>query len=199
MSPSKLLRVGAPFAAALVTILVLALGAGARHTDLLDPNDRRGKLDVRQVRFAHASGPPLWTVVTFSGWSTAEMWDRGYIMIMLDTEAGTPAEYYLLVRSTGGSLAGSLWRARNFGLDTYLGSVSVKRASQRSASVQVGLFRLTFGEHRRFYRWWVQTIFTGDVCPRTCQDRAPNKEGVLQWRPGMSPSPSPSPSASPSP
>jgi hypothetical protein len=201
MRPSRLVRAGGPFAAALVTVTVMALVAGAHHTDLVDPNDTRGKLDVREVRFSHP-GPPLWRVLTFPEWRTVDIWDRGYIMIMLDTEAGTPAEYYLLVRSTGASLAGSLWRARNFGSDTFLGSVPVKRLSPRSISAQVGLFRLTFGEHRMFYRWWVETLFTGDRCRRTCHDRAPNQAGVVQWRPGMSPTPSPSlsptPSASPS-
>ena len=198
MSPSRSLRVGAPFGAALVTILVMAFVAGAHHTDLSDPNDTRGKLDVSRVRFAHTN-LAAWTVLTFSEWRTANIWDRGYFMVMLDTEAGAPAEYYLLVRSRGGSLAGSLWRARNFGSDTYLGTVPVKRLSRRSVTVQVGLFRLAFGERRTFYRWWVHTVFTGDRCRRSCHDRAPRRDAVRQWRPGMSPSPSPSPSPSESP
>jgi hypothetical protein len=198
VSPPRFLRAAAPFVAALVTVAMMAVVAGAHHTDLLDPDDTRGKLDVKQVRFAHSPGPPLWTVVTFPEWRTVEIWDRGYILVLLDTQAGPSAEYYLLVRSTGSSLVGSLWRARNFGPDTHLGSVPVKRPSSRSASVQVGLFRLTFGEKRSFYRWWIETLFTGNTCRRTCRDRAPDHDGVRQWRPGMSPTPSPSPSPSPS-
>jgi len=196
--PSQLLRICAPFVAALVTVAAMALVAGAHHSDSSDPNDTRGKLDVREVRFAHSPGPPAWTVLTYPNWTTGDIWDRGYILVMLDTEAGTPAEHYLLVRSTGASLVGSLWRARNVGPDTFLGSVPVKRLSPRSASAQVGLFRLTFGEKRTFYRWWIETLFTSDTCRRTCHDRAPDKGGIVQWRPGMSPTPSPSPSPSPS-
>jgi len=194
-----LLRVAAPFAAALVTIALIAAVAGAHHTDRRDPNDTPGKLDVSQVRFAHRSGPPQWRVVTFAQWGTGEIWDTGYLMIMLDTAAGAPAEHYALVRSTGSSLVGSLWRVRKVGPDTYLGTVPVSRPSRRSVVIQVGLSRLTFGENRSFYRWWVETVFTGSICRRSCLDRAPNRNAVLQWRPGMSPSPSPSPSPSVSP
>jgi hypothetical protein len=193
-----MLRAAASFAAALVTVALVALVAGAHDTDFMDPNDARGRLDVKQVRLAHEPGPPFWTVVTFGEWRTAEMWDRGYIMVLLDTQGGAGADYYLLVRSVRADLLGSLWRVRATGPDSHLGSVPVRRLSFRSASVQVGLRRLTFGASRSFYRWWVQTLFTNGTCRRTCQDRAPNREPVRQWLPGMSPSPTPSPTPSPS-
>jgi hypothetical protein len=197
VSGSRFLRAAAPFAAAVITVALIAVIAGAHDTDFPDPNDARGKLDVKQVRLAHAPGPPSWTIVTFSDWSTAEMWDRGYIMVLLDTQGGGGAEYYLLVRSAGVSLQGSLWRAHAYGPDSFLGSAPVRRPSRHAASVQVGLSRLTFGASRSFYRWWVETVYTSDLCRRTCHDRAPNREPVKQWRPGMSPPPpSPSPSES---
>ena len=200
MSGSRLFRATAPFAAALITIALMTVAAGAHHTDLQDPDDVRGKLDVKQVRFAHAPGPPTWTIVTFGEWTTARMWDRGYMVVLLDTQSGVGPEFYLLIRSAGSALQGSLWRAHAYGPDSYLGSVPTKRPSRRSASVQVSLRRLTFGASRSFYRWWVQTVYTNHACPRTCHDRAPNGVTVLQWRPGMSPTPSPpSPSPSPSP
>ena len=203
MSGSRLLRVTAPFAAALITIALMSVVAGAHDTDLLDPNDARGRLDVMQVRLAHVPGPPTWTIATYAEWSTAGMWDRGYLMILLDTQAGVGPEYYLLVRSAGKTLQGSLWRAHVTGPDSYLGSVPTSRPSRRSARAQVSLKRLTFGASRSFYRWWVQTVFTSDLCPRTCHDEAPNQAQVVQWRPGMSPTPSPTssppPSDSPSP
>ena len=191
-------RVLAPFGAALLTVVLVAAIAGAHDTDVTDPDDSRSRLDVRQVRLDHPSAPHVWTIVTFGEWRTAEMWDRGYLMVLLDTEGGVGAEYYLLVRSARIELQGSLWRVRNVGPDSYLGSVPVTRYSRRSVTVQVGLSRLTFGASRAFYRWWAQTLYTGDPCPRTCHDRAPNGEAVLQWRPGMSPTPSPTPSPSPS-
>jgi hypothetical protein len=198
VSGSRLLRAAAPFVAALITIVLMTIVAGAHDTDFLDPNDTRGRLDVKQVRLAHVPGPPTWTIITFAEWSTAGMWDRGYIMVLLDTKSGVGAEYYLLVRSAGTALQGSLWRAHAYGPDSYLGSVPTSRPSRRSASVQVSLKRLTFGASRSFYRWWIQTVYTSDLCPRTCHDRAPNQESVLQWRPGMSPTPTQSESQSPS-
>jgi hypothetical protein len=200
VSRPYVLRASVPFAAALVTVALIAVVAGANHTDLLDPNDAGGKLDVKRVRMAHQPLPPLWTVFTFARWRNAQMWDRGYIMVLLDTSGGVRAEYYALVRSLGSGLQGSLWRARSYGPDSYRGTVPVKRVSLQGVSVQVGLSRLKFGAGRSFYRWWVQTVFTSATCRRTCQDRAPNGKPVLQWRPGMSPTPSPpSPTESPSP
>jgi len=194
----RVAHTAAPFVVAMVTIALVALVAGAHDTDLADPDDARGKLDVKQVRLAHQPGPPRWTIVTFGEWRTAEMWDRGYLMVLLDTQGGAGAEHYLLVRSSGTQLQGSLWRARVVGPDSFLGTVPVERWSRRSASVQVGLSRLTFGASRTFYRWWVRTVYTGELCHRTCHDVAPNGEPVLQWRPGMSPTP-PSPTGSPTP
>jgi hypothetical protein len=193
----RLPRTLAPFAAALVTVAVVAVIAGAHDTDFTDPDDSRGRLDLERVRLAHQPGPPRWTLATYGEWRTAEMWDRGYLMVLLDTQGGAGAEYYLLVRSAGTALQGSLWRIRNVGPDSYLGSVPVDRWSRRSATVQVGLSRLTFGASRAFYRWWTETLFTGELCRRTCHDQAPNGDPVLQWRAGMSPSPSPSGSPSP--
>jgi hypothetical protein len=187
-------RTIAPFGAAVVTVALVAAIAGAHHSDITDPNDTAGKLDIHEVRLAHQPGPPRWALVTFGEWRTKEIWDRGYLIVMLDTRRGAAAEHYLLVRSTGTELVGSLWRIRSVGPDSYLGQVPVKRWSRRNATVQVGLSRLTFGDSRTFYRWWAETLFTGDRCRRTCLDRAPDVDSVLQWRPGMSPSPSESPS-----
>jgi hypothetical protein len=134
----------------------------------------------------------------FRAWTIPQMWDRGYVMVHLDTRFSEAWDYYLLVRSAGTTLQGSLWQVRSFGPDTFIDNVPVGKPGTRSVSVQVGLWKLEFGPTRRFYRWKVQTLFTGDACPRTCQDRAPNGDPMLQWRPGMSPTPSPTPSPSPS-
>lgn len=198
MSVSPRVRALAPFVAATAAVVVAAAAAGARHTDATDPNDTRGRLDVRIVRMEHRFSTPRWTVVTFGEWSTASIWDRGYIFVMLDTQGRKAPEHYLMVRSVGTSLLGSLWRLRTPGPDSYLGTVPVSRPTLRSAQVQVRLGRLAFERGRRFYRWWVETLFTTDVCRRVCIDRAP-RDPVLQWRPGMSPTPSPSPSPSVSP
>ena len=192
-------RIAGPVAAAIATAMLAALAAGAHDTDLKDPNDTRGKLDVREVRLSHRTASPRWTVVTFADWGVFEMWDRGYVEILLDTRMERDPEYYLLVRASRSELVGSLWRLHPTGPDSYLGTVPVKRPSRRSVSVQVGLWRLDFGDRRDFYRWRVHTIYTSDACRRTCHDYAPSRTSVLQWRPGRSPTPSVTPSPTPSP
>ena len=72
VSGPRFVRAAAPFAAALVTIVLMTVVAGAHDTDFQDPDDARGKLDVKQVRLAHAPGPPTWTIVTFGEWTTAD-------------------------------------------------------------------------------------------------------------------------------
>ena len=195
---SRWIRIVAPFAAAFVTVLMLALVAGADETIIHHPRQTKGKLAVREVRLKHDGMPPTWTIVTYSRWSAPEIWDRGYVMVLLDTKGGPEAEYYLLIRSTRWALEGSLWRAHAYEPDTFLGRVPVWRTSARSVSVRVRLIRLAFGPRRRSYRWFVTTLYTSDVCRRTCIDRVPSTGSVLQWRPGMSPTPSPTPTPSPS-
>ena len=184
------------FALALVTAGLAAIVASAHHTDLTDPNDTRGKLDIEEVHLAHDVRPPVWTVVTYARWGIHQMWDRGYVELILDTRRDERPEYYVLVRADVWTLEGTLWRIRPKGRDVDLGAVPVKRRSLDSLSVEVGMWRLEFGDRRTSYRWRVHTMFTGDVCPRSCHDFAPDvdAEAVIQWRPGMSPTPTVSPS-----
>jgi hypothetical protein len=183
----------------MATALLAALVAGAHDTDFNDLNDTRGKLDVRAVGLAHDERAPRWKITTFGEWGTLEMWDRGYLEVLLDTRRKRAPEYYVLIRSTRSELQGTLWRSRAGTPDSYLGQVPVTRPSRRSVTAQVGLWRLSFGDRRDFYRWQVHTVFTSSVCRRTCHDEAPNAGSILQWRPGRSPSPSVTPSPFPSP
>jgi hypothetical protein len=199
MNPRRWLRVTAPFAAAAATVLAMALVAGAHDTDLKDPDDSRGKLDIREVRLAHETRTHRWTVVTFSKWGNLEMWDRGYVEVLLDTRRTDVADYYLLVRTNRTDIDASLWRLHRFGPDTFLGAVGVDRLSLRSVSVQVALGKLEIGEQRDFYRWWVHTVVTSEACRRTCHDVAPNGDPVVQWLPGRSPTPSVTESPTPTP
>ena len=64
------MHTAAPFVVAVLTVALVALVAGAHDTDLTDPDDARGKLDVKQVRLAHQPGPPQWTIVTYGEWRT---------------------------------------------------------------------------------------------------------------------------------
>jgi hypothetical protein len=188
-----------PFAVALAIVALAAMVAGAHHSDVADPNDTKGTLDVQTVKLDHGKGhPPEWTVLTFSKWAARALWDRGFVFVFLDTEGKEAPEYYALIRSDGSSMLGDLRRVKT---DKLIAALSVRRKTPNGVSVRVPLKKMKFGRWRWFYRWYVQTAFVGTKCKWTCYDLVPDGEPVVQWRPGMSPTPSPSssPSASPDP
>lgn len=188
---TTVLRPFAPFAlaAALAAVVVaVAIAAPRLHSDVRDPNDTKGMLDVRRVRLAHEGRTEV-TVITFASWTTSAMWDRGNAYVFLDTSGSPEAEYFVVVRSTGPGLQGSLWRDRRDRRDVFIRNVAVRKKTSDGVSMRVPIKSLEFGESRESYSWWATTTFTGEVCRRTCVDRAPDDGAVEQWRPGMSPAP----------
>ena len=182
-----------------VTVAAIA-GAPGRSVQVNDPNDTRGLLDVRSVSFDPDTVPPQWTVVTFSRWIPAHTEDRAFAFVYLDTKKGAGPDYYVLIRSTGRTLEGSLWRDVDKAGDVRLGPVAVsKRSDDQGVTVEVPLGRLQFGAVRTFYRWWIVTTFTGRVCRITCVDRVPDQDVVEQPLGTPTPTPTTSPTASPTP
>ena len=186
-----------PFVVAgLVVGLVATAMASWRRTDVKDPNDRPGVLDVRMVRFWHPKGlPPEWTVITYNDWKPRQLWDHGYIHLFIDTEGREVPEYRVLVRSSGRNLLGSLWdiAKRPGHADHFVRELTVWRKSSDGVSIKLPLKSMRFGPERKLFSWWAITTLTSEKCPYTCVDRAPGNGSVPQWRPGMSPPPSPSP------
>jgi hypothetical protein len=179
-----------PFLAAALAVLVAiaAIAAPRVHTDTNDPNDTKGVLDVRRVRLAHGKGTEV-TVLTFAKWAPPAIWDRGNAFVFLDTQGGPEAEYFILVRSTGGKLHASLWRERPTRRDVFLKNVRVRRKTPDGLSVRIPINAMEFGGFRDSYTWWTVTSFTGEICRRTCIDRAPDDGALEPWRPGHSPTP----------
>lgn len=137
-----------------------------------DPRDTRGPLDVARVRTALGSRTPVWSVRTHGTWATRPIWDRGYAIVWLDTRGGPQPNHYALLRSTGGGVSGALYRVRA-GRDVRMGSLRTWRPNRRGISVRIPLARLRVGPNRAFYRWSVQTVFTGPNCRRVCFDPVP--------------------------
>src|SRR5712691_1955223 len=100
-----------------VAALLMVLPAFAHHTDLDDPNDTRGLLDIRRVELAHRADPPQWTVVTGPSWTIRRIWDQGFVIVYVDTQGGERPEYYALLRSDGTRMGGRLYRDRATGRD----------------------------------------------------------------------------------
>jgi hypothetical protein len=180
-------RRGAALAGALAVLAAVALPVLASTAVITDPNDTSGRLDVREVRLRDLEGtPPSWTVTTFNDWTPRSLWDRGYLLLNLDT-LGTPeVDYYVLVHSDRERLRGSMWRDRIDARDVRLFRVAVRRLGGNGLKLSVPLGRLRIGVNREAYRWSVTSLFTSGVCRRTCVDRAPDATMVDE------PTPSPS-------
>ena len=172
-----------------------ALPALASHTNQTDPDDTRGIMDVAKVRFVHDDDSPKWTVVTYHGWRPGRLWDRGYVVVRLDTQGLPTSDYYVIVRSNRDRMVGTIYRDYAHARDRLIGRVPVTRPDGRSVRVVIPLRFLTFGPARTSYWWSVLTLFTSGTCPQTCFDAVPDTGAVEQPLP--SPSPTPSPTATP--
>ena len=183
------------FVVAAVTAGVLAFGAAANHLSPDDPNDTRGPLDVQKVEM-DGTDFPRWRVVTFGGWTAAEMFDAGYITIVLDTFGSSRVDYYVLVGSNGRQLYGHLWRDRTNKRDFKVGTIDLWRTDRSEVSVRIPLGKMKIGEQRPFYRWRVETIFTGERCRRVCFDFVPDEGRIVEPLP-IAPSPTVTPTPPP--
>lgn len=171
----------------------------AARTTLGDANDSPGRLDLQHIRFDQDTGPASWAVRTFDSWTVKDVQDRGFVLMILDTLGSPDEDYLVVVRSDGRKLIGLLLRRRANGRDVVVGRVRVAKTGAEGVSVTVGMGKLKFGPKRTSYFWWVLAQFTGEACPRTCLDRAPDDRAVQQEVPSPSPTPPPSPTDSPSP
>jgi hypothetical protein len=183
--------------AGLVLALALAIPAMARHSDQGDPNDTAGRLDLRAVD--HHPGPPRWTATSFQRWTEEQIWDRGFLIVELDTRGDEAVDHLLVVGSDGTELVAHLYRIRRDGTQAELATIDTDKVGWRSAAVSVALHKLSIGPNRTAYYWAVLSSLVGSACPQTCLDRVPDEGMVEQLLPGVSPSPSPSSSPSPSP
>ncbi|HEU4529475.1 MAG TPA: hypothetical protein VFT80_16295 [Actinomycetota bacterium] len=170
-------RAVAPLVAAL--LVLGAAPAWASHTDLSDPNDVDGRLDLEQVQLRHEADPFVWTFRTFRGWKPREMWDRGYLLVELDTRRDDLIDYVALIRSTGRKLEGVLLRTRRDGRQVGIGDLDAWKTGPDAAAIGLPLGAVRFGQGRTSFLWSGTSLFTGRVCPGTCIDRAPD-EGMVE-------------------
>jgi hypothetical protein len=172
---------------ALATTSVFMVLAGASHRDLRDPNDTRGRLDVRSVKSFGAIRKPGWRIVTGARWTARRMQDRGFVLVNLDTFGSSRFDYYALIGSNGSRMKGTLWRDRASKRDRRVSKLGVWRADERSVSLRIPLSRMKLGNERLEYRWYAQTLFTSSKCKQVCIDRVPNR-GAINEPNGRTPS-----------
>lgn len=169
-----------------LTVALVVLGAApawASHADLTDPNDVAGRLDIEQVLLEHDADPFLWTFRTFREWKPRELWDRGYLLVELDTRGDERTDYVAMIRSTGRALEGLLLRTRRDGTLARIAVLDTWKAGPDGAGIALPLDAVRFGEARTSFWWSASSLFTGGVCPRTCIDRAPDEGTVEQELP----------------
>jgi hypothetical protein len=169
----------------------LAITAWAALVTVHDPNDTQGLFDVRTVRF-DPERPPEWTVITFGAWTTNEVWDKGYVLVYLDTMGSAEPDYFALIRSNGEDMKADLYR--DLANDRLLRPLVVWRNGGRQVSVRIPLRFVNIGPHRKLYRWSVLTLFTSPNCKVPCIDPVPD-DGMIDQTltPSLTPTPTPSP------
>ena len=178
-------------------LAALPLWALATHADVQDENDVRGLLDVKFVKVS-GDEKPRWEFITFGEWTTEAIWDRGYGLVYFDTSGDNRFDKYALVRSDGFGLKGSLWRDRKEGQDVKISNLDVFRRNQKSMTVRVPFRKLDIPERRDFYRWFAETLFTGNNCRRVCIDRVPDEGSIFEPLEDPNPTPTVTPTATPS-
>lgn len=183
-----------------LAVVVVSVGvfipllATARHLSLQDANDTKGLLDIRRVEMP---GSGRWRVMSWVRWKTANIWDRGFTFVYLDTFGRSRADYYVLVSSNGRKLTGALHRDRERGNDRMIRSVRARHPSAKIVNVAIPMDLLRRRDTGVF-RWYVLTAMSGDNCKRVCFDQAPDSGSVLEPGPRPSPTvPTPTPSTSP--
>jgi hypothetical protein len=173
----------------------VALGpffAGAEQDTHKDPNDTRGRLDVKRVEVAGAKRV-RYKVFTFRRWKPAEVRDRGFVVVFFDTLGNSRFDYYVFARSNGNQMKGSLWRDRSRKKDYKVASLKTWRPSAQSVAIRVSIGQMKWPESRDFYSWRVQTLFSGGECRSVCFDVVPNNGRIAVPRPGATPTPTPTP------
>lgn len=171
-------------------VSLVPLLAIAQDAAIVDPDDTKGLMDVREVRFS-AGNKPRWKTITFSEWTAARTWDRAYVLIQLDTFGKARTDYYVMISSDGYGMNGELFRDRARKPDYKVSDVNVWRPDKSSVSARLPLARMRIGGDRLIYRWVVKTLYIGRNCARTCIDRIPDTGLQQVLLPGVTPSPTP--------
>jgi hypothetical protein len=178
-------------AVAVGAVSVLPFLAGAEPEVFKDPDDTRGRLDIKRVEMGGSNDRVRYKIVTYPRWKTSAVRDQAYIVILFDTFGNKRFDYYALIGSNGSKLYGGLWRDRKNKSDRKVANLSAWRPGKRSVGVRIPIGRMRWPETRAFYRWRAQTLFTGKNCRSVCFDVVPNSGRVTVYRPGASPTPTP--------
>ncbi|MPZ68401.1 MAG: hypothetical protein GEU71_02605 [Actinobacteria bacterium] len=160
----------------MIAVLLSAAPASAAKMEISDPNDVRGKLDLRRV-IRSGEDKLTWRLITYKGWSVKEIWSVGTLVVDLDTRFDSAPDYYVTIFPTHDKLKARLFRDRKNKKDYQVGKVKVWRKNRKSASIQLSLSRVKVGDDRATYSWRAQTLYYGSsACSDVCFDMAPQND-----------------------
>ena len=184
-------------AAMLAALASISLIARATHQRISDPDDTKGRFDIRVVDTWGAHRDMGFEISTIRRWTTAEVWDAGFFGVHVDSRGTSRTDYYVLIRSTGRGLEGLLFKDRERKRDVLLRKVPVWRPDRRSVRFRFPWDHVVVGDTRIFVRWYVSSIFTNDYCLNVCIDRAPD-DGTITTIVKPTPTPTVTPTVTPS-
>jgi hypothetical protein len=164
----------------IVLVLALAAPASATHTNLDDPNDVAGLMDLEHVVFRHDAGPYRWVFKTYPAWTIRQIWDRGTFVIQLDTIGDEAIDFFVVLRSDGRSMVADLFRKRANGTELHVRSLDAARAGGHGATVEVRRTHLRYGAHRTSFFWRTITTYVSPKCSSTCLDLAPDDGSMIE-------------------
>jgi hypothetical protein len=97
------------------------------------------------------------------------LWDEGYVVVSFDTSGGDEFDTHALIRWTNRRPAGLLIPE---GHRSSSGRLAIQD-SGKTFTVRVPFGKLGIDPLRLYYRWRVETIFTGPGC-KPCFDATPD-------------------------
>lgn len=184
-------------ALACVAALLVPMFARAHHQDPRDPNDVKGRFDLRRVK-TWGSHPNMgYGLVTYGTWTPRIVWDAGYFIVNVDTFGNKRFDYYAMVRSNGKRMEGLLFRDRKEKRDYVMRRFKVWRPDKRTVSFRFPWSSVRFPEKRRFFRWNAQSLYVSDNCPSVCIDKVPDGDALIQTFVRAAPTPTPTPTVTP--
>lgn len=145
---------------------------------IADPNDTKGRMDVKKVRSWAGQSPPRWKIVTFRSWTIKGVWDAGYFVLFVDTKGDPDPDYHVLGYSNGKNMVGGLYRETSGGGEIRIGGAAVSKAGPRGIVIKLPLAKLD--RTRPYFRWSVMTLFTGKKCGNVCFERVPGQVALPQ-------------------
>jgi Ca2+-binding RTX toxin-like protein len=142
-----------------------------------DRNDTRGLMDIKKVRSRGGATTPNWDVVS-ARWTKRKVWDKGYWILFADTKGSAKPDYFVLAHTNGSKMRGGLYRQTPGGGEVRIGGASVAKSGPRDLTVRLPLAKVQ--RTRPYFRWTIQTLFTGSKCHKVCFDRSPGGPGLPQ-------------------